>query len=304
MAKKQAEPQEEAKPTPVKIIGMFALLFLGVELIVAGLGLGMNLLMRTMGAGDNLKVFLGSTISRAGMIAAALLLTIPMLTTTLHKPGNQILYPRIKGWGKDLLAGLGIAAAGMAVVFALELALGWLKIDGLAFSGLPWDACLRALWLALLVNATAAVSEEVIFRGFLFTGLKESWDTTAALLVSAVIFGGVHLLANAAASTNWTKLIPMVALVGAMLAWAYLRTGSLWLPTGLHFAWNLFQDDIFNLNARTGSDTLVGLKTSLTAPGWFAGSSFGIEVGAAGLLALAITLLGVWLYTRSRAAQV
>ncbi len=142
----------------------------------------------------------------------------------------------------------------------------------------------------------------MIFRGFLFTGLKEAWDSTGALLVSGIIFGGMHVLANAAAGTNWTQLIPMVALVGIMLAWAYMCTGNLWLPTGLHFAWNFFQDDVFNLNAKAGSETLVGFQTTLNAPGWFAGSSFGIEVGAAGVLAVLITLLGIWLYTRDQKA--
>ena len=300
MKNEQPLPEEIQKPPLWKIISMFALLFLGVELIVVALGLGMNLLMRAVGAGDNVKVLLGSTISRGGMIAAALLLTIPMLTNVLNKPGNQILYPKKSGWGKDLLAGIGISAAAMAVVFLLELALGWIKIDGFAFSSLPWDACLRAFWLALLVNATAAVSEEVIFRGFLFTGVKEAWDTNGALLISAIIFGGVHILANASDGTNWARLIPMVALVGVMLAWAYMRTGNLWLPTGLHFAWNLFQDDIFKLNGKLSSETLVGFQTSLNAPGWFAGSSFGIEVGAAGILALLVTLLGIWVYAKDR----
>jgi membrane protease YdiL (CAAX protease family) len=110
----------------------------------------------------------------------------------------------------------------------------------------------------------------------------------------------VHILANAASGTVWTKLIPMVALVGVMLAWAYMRTGNLWLPVGLHFAWNLFQDDILNLNGISSSETLVGFQTSLNAPGWFAGSSFGIEVGAAGIVALLVSVLGIWLYTRGR----
>ena len=292
--------EETQKPALWKIITMFALLFLAVELIGAGVGLGVNLLMRMIGAGENLGVFLGSTITRGGMIAAALILTASMLTSVLNQPARRILFPRQAGWGKDLLAGMGIAAAGMAVVFLLELALGWIKVEGLALGALPWDAVLCAIWLGLLANATAAVAEETIFRGFLFTGLKEAWDTTGALLVSAVIFSSVHILANAASGTVWTKLIPMVALVGAMLAWAYLRTGNLWLPVGLHFAWNLFQDDIFNLNAKNGSDTLMGFQTSLSAPGWFAGSSFGIEVGAAGVAALLVSLLGIWLYTRKR----
>ncbi|MDK2981216.1 MAG: protease family protein [Chloroflexota bacterium] len=297
-------PQEKTtQPALWKIITMFALLFLAVELIGAGLGVGVNLLMRALNAGQNVRVFIGNTLTRGGMIAAALILTSSMLTSVLKQPAGRMLLPRRAGWGKDLLAGLGIAAAGMAVVFLLELALGWIRVEGLALSALPWDAVLRALWLALLANATAAVAEETLFRGFLFTGLKEAWDTAGALLVSAIIFSSVHILANAADGTQWTKLIPMVTLVGVLLGWAYLRTGNLWLPVGLHFAWNLFQDDVFNLNAHNVSDTLIGLQTSASGPGWFAGTAFGIEVGAAGVLATLLCALGVWLYTRNRQSE-
>ncbi len=301
MEPNEKNPKVTEPPQLWKVIGMFALLFLAVQVAVAVFGLGVNALMRAVGAGENLRVFLGSTISRAGMIAAALLLTIPVLTSVLNKPGNAILYPIQPGWSKALLAGLGIGAAAMLLVFLLELALGWLKVENLALTGLTWDACLRAAWLALLVNATAAVGEEVLFRGFLLTGLKDAWDASGALLISSLIFGGAHILAAGAQETNWAQFIPLLALPGLLLGWAYLRSGNLWLASGLHFAWNFFQDDIFNLSARSTSDTLLGFDTSLSGPKWFVGSSFGIEVGAAGILALLAAALGVWLFTRPSA---
>jgi membrane protease YdiL (CAAX protease family) len=303
MAEKDNTSQESASPQVWKIIGMFALLFLAVEVVVLILGAGINALMNAIGAGENVRVFIGSTISRAGMIAASLLLTIPILTNVLKKPGNEILYPIKAGWGKDLLAGLGISAAAMSVVFLISLAFGWLKVEGAALSTQTWDACLRAVWLAFLVNATAAVGEEVLFRGFLLTGLRDAWDKSGALLISAIIFGGAHVLAAGAEETNWAQFIPMLALPGVMLGWAYLRTGNLWLATGLHFAWNLFQDDIFNLGGVSASDTLLGFQTSILGPKWFMGSSFGIEVGAAGIIALVIVVVGIWLYTKNKSLE-
>ncbi len=284
-----------------KVLGMFALLFLAVQLIVAILGVGVNYLMRAAGAGENLRVFLGNTISRAGMIAAPLLLTAPILTKVLKENGQARLYPIKFDWGKDLLAGLGIAAAAMTLVFLLELALGWLNITGFTLTDMKADTILRTVWLALLVNTTAVVGEEVLFRGFLLTGLKKAWDANGALLISAVIFGGAHILASGADETNWLQFIPLLALLGLMLGWAYLRTGNLWLASGIHFAWNFFQDDIFNLCARSASDTRLGLETLKSGPAWFMGSSFGIEVGLAGILALIIVLTGIWLYTRDHA---
>lgn len=296
------ETPTPAQDNPIsvwKVIGMFALLFLAVQLAVALLDTGINTFMSALGASQNLRVFLGSTLSRAGMIAAALFLTKPVITSVLRQPGQQRLFPFTPGWGWHLFTGMGISALAMSLVFLLELALGWLSVSGLALAGLPWDAVLRALWMALLVNLTAAVVEETLFRGFLISGLTDAWDKTGAVFISAVIFGGSHILVVAARQSNWLEFIPLLALPGIMLGWAYLRTGNLWLATGLNFAWNFFQDEVFNLPAREGSQTLVGLLTRSSGPQWFMGASFGIEVGAAGVLALVIACLGIWAVTRT-----
>lgn len=302
MAKKE-KPIEEAQGLQVwKVIGMFAMVFLAVQLSVAAFGVGMNFLMQQLGAGDNLRVFFSSTVSRVGMIVSTILITAPVVRVALKKHARTILYPFDRTWLKDLLAGLGIAAAAMTAVFLIELAFGWLEIEGLSLSGEPADAWLRAFWLAILVNTATAVGEEVLFRGFLVTGLKEAWDKRGAVFVSAVIFGASHILISGASQTNWLEFIPLLALPGVMLGWAYLRSGNLWLATGIHFAWNLFQNDIFNLAGRTGGETLIGLDTNLKGPQWILGTSYGIEVGLIGIIGLLIAIAGIWLYTRKKKA--
>ena len=292
---------EEVKGKHVwKVITIFVLLLLAIQIVVAFFGIGINFLTRAIHASENVRVFIGSTISRGGMIAASLLLTIPAITKFLNKSGKDCLYPLAPDWKKDLLAGIGISFSAMTIIFLVELALGWLSVDSLAFKSLSWIVILRTIWLALLVNLTAAVDEEVIFRGFLVTGLKDAWDTNGALLISSIIFGGMHILSAGASETNWLHFIPMLALPGLMLAWAYTRTGNLWLATGLHFAWNFFQDDIYNLCARTISETLIGFNTTQSGPAWFMGSLFGIEVGLAGVLALAFAVAGIWIYTQRK----
>lgn len=162
------------------------------------------------------------------------------------------------------------------------------------------DAVFRAIWMALLVNMVAAVGEEVLFRGLLVTGLKKAWDASGALFISAVIFGASHILVTGAAQTSLLIFIPLLALPGVMLGWAYLRSGNLWLATGIHFAWNFFQDSVFNLASRPTSDSLIGFETSQIGPAWFMGTSYGIEVGLAGIIVLALVILGIWLYTRGK----
>jgi hypothetical protein len=283
-----------------KVIGIFAMVFVTVQLSVAIFGVGINFLMRQFDAGQNVRVFIGSTISRAGMIAAVLLFCAPVITKVFDVNIGVILYPLKKRWLRDLIAGLGISALSMTLIFLIESGFGWLKIENLALSGSPLDAIFRAIWMALLVNLVAAVGEEVLFRGLLVTGLKKAWDAPGALFISAVIFGASHILVTGAAQTSLLIFIPLLALPGVMLGWAYLRSGNLWLATGIHFAWNFFQDSVFNLASRPTSDTLIGFETSQIGPAWFMGTSYGIEVGLAGIIVLALVFLGIWLYTRGK----
>ncbi len=50
---------------------------------------------------------------------------------------------------------------------------------------------------------------------------------------------------------------------------------------GIHFAWNLFQDDVLNLTGAVPGTTSFGLNASQAGPAWFVGTSCGIEVGLA-----------------------
>ncbi|MDO9546511.1 MAG: CPBP family intramembrane metalloprotease [Pelolinea sp.] len=286
-----------------KVIGVFALVFAAVQLAVAVFDVGIDYLMRLINASDNLSVFVGSTVSRIGMIAMILLITTPVIRSILKDPDSNRIYPRVKYWYKDLFAGIGISAIAMLIVFLVELAFGWIRVSGLMLEGAAVDNWLRVMWLSILINLTAVVGEEVLYRGLLLEGIKESWDERGALFISAIIFGASQIAAAGAKETNWLQFIPFLALPGVMLGWAYLKSGNLWLPTGLHFAWNLFQNDIFNLTGAHRGDTLFGFVTNVTGPKWAVGKSYGIEVGAVGILGLVLVSIGVWWWTKNREKQ-
>jgi membrane protease YdiL (CAAX protease family) len=300
MVKKQQENTNLNKLQIWKVIGVFAFVFAAVQLAVVVFGVGINYLMRLINASENLRVFVGTTISRTGMITAILLISIPAIRAILNPPILNSIYPPTKYWWKDLLVGFGISAVAMIIIFLIEIIFGWISVSGFSLEGAPWDNWLRVIWLSLLVNLTAAVGEEVLYRGLLFEGIKQAWDERGAFLISAIIFGASHIAVTGAKETHWLQFIPLLALPGIMLGWAYVKSGNLWLPTGLHFAWNLFQDDILNLTGEHSGDTLFGLITKVHGPKWFVGTSYGIEVGAAGILCLLIASGGIWIWMRNR----
>ncbi len=286
-----------------KVIGVFAMVFLAVQLVVAFLGVSINAIMRSIGAGENIRIFFGSTLSRAGMIAATILICAPVIRKVFQEDPLSLLYPFTQNWLKDVLGGIIISGCVIALMFAIMLVLNQITVDRMALSGQPLVVWLRAIWLAILVNTAAAAGEEVIFRGLLLTGLKKAWDAAGAIFISAVIFGASHVLVAGARESNWLEFIPLLALPGVMLGWAFLRSGNLWLATGLHFGWNLFQDDLFNLAARNKGDSLFGWVVAHNGPAWLLGNSYGIEVGLIGILSAALVGAGILLYTRKKHAS-
>jgi hypothetical protein len=110
-----------------------------------------------------------------------------------------------------------------------------------------------------------------------------------ALLLTSVFFGASHLL-NPHASA--IAAIGIAFEAGVMLGAAYMLTRSLWLPMGIHAAWNFAQGEIYDIPV---SGTPVhGLVTAkLEGPALLTGAGFGLE---ASLTAIVVaTLFGIWL---------
>jgi len=75
-----------------------------------------------------------------------------------------------------------------------------------------------------------------------------------------VVFGLVHLPAYIAKGCNrwsWFLAITLAAVMGMLLGLIYLRTGSLWLPVGIHFAWNFVENDLLNLTGDATNANLI-----------------------------------------------
>ena len=85
-----------------------------------------------------------------------------------------------------------------------------------------------AIVAALLIVVVAPICEEIFFRGFFFAGMRSRLSFWPAGLVSAALFGSVHLAdANLVAGLQ-------LAILGLVLASVYERTDSLWSNIAVH----------------------------------------------------------------------
>ena len=130
--------------------------------------------------------------------------------------------------------------------------------------------------------------EELFFRGVLFRWLEEFGGSWLALLLTSALFGASHL-ANPNASYFAAFCIAMEA--GILLGAAYMLTRGLWLPMGLHAAWNFTQGEIFDVNV-SGIEEHGLVTAQMSGPPLLSGNGFGLEASVIGL-AIA-TAAGVW----------
>jgi uncharacterized protein len=134
------------------------------------------------------------------------------------------------------------------------------------------DADASKLWTIAAVSLGGAVTEELIFRGFLLQSLERLCGSWLALAITALLFGGLHL-ANPGASL-WSSLAIAIE-AGVLMGAAFLWKRNIWLVVGLHWAWNTIEG---LLGIPVSGHTSAGLfVTTPTGPALLTGGDFGLE---------------------------
>jgi membrane protease YdiL (CAAX protease family) len=209
-------------------------------------------------------------------------------------------FRRAQGWRGDLIVGLALGTAQMALILAVEWAAGWLAV------GLPdtstMIAGLEDVMLGLVLFVLVAVGEELAFRGYVQTNLREGTrpgvaGAVIALVLSSLIFGAFHALNP---NLTWVALLNLV-LAGMALGYGYLVTGNLWLPIAYHLSWNTVQGPILGLSV---SGVRYGGLLALSDRGpasWITGAAFGPEGGVVGTLVLLTAFPVFWWWGQKRA---
>ncbi len=189
---------------------------------------------------------------------------------------------RLKGAVRDTLVGLGIGAAIMTAAVAIAAMLDVYNIVG--------EGDTRELSYAIVTAALfPAVSEELMFRGILFRWIEDFGGSWVALAITSALFGLAHFYnPNATAFSSFAIAVE----AGVLLGGAYMLTRSLWMPMGLHAAWNFTQGEIFDVNV-SGLDVHGLVTAKMSGPELLSGGHFGLEASIIGLVIA--TLAGVWL---------
>lgn len=208
-----------------------------------------------------------------------------------------------RSWWLDLLFGMALGAVLMLAIFAVEWLLGWVTITGF-WSAPPGVPFLAAILAPLVLALVVSIAEELLSRGNMLLNLAEGfrfWPlrlaVLAAWLISSFIFGALHV---SNPNSSWLSTGYLV-FYGVFLGAAYVFTGELALPIGLHFTWNFVQGSILGFPVSGRPLYMVSvLDTQQAGPDLWTGGAFGPEAGLLGLLAGAIGIVLILLWVRLR----
>ncbi len=188
--------------------------------------------------------------------------------------------PFARGWSELLLGTAFGALLILTTDFLLRLFVTAPRVRG---DGFPWME-LGAVYLP------AAVHEELLFRGYIYQKIR-TWRRGAAIALTSIVFAALH-----AGNTGLTPLgILNLMLGGVLLALAYEWRRRLWMPIGLHLAWNLMSGPVLGY-AVSGflSERSLFITMPVGNPA-VAGGAFGLEgtiwITAAELLGIGAVLL-------------
>ncbi len=138
----------------------------------------------------------------------------------------------------------------------------------------------------------SAIIEEILFRGIIFRITEEKLGSYIALIISAFIFGTLHML-----NPNSSLIIGIGLSIqaGLLLGVAYMYSRNLWFPIAIHFSWNFTQSAIFGANVSGYEISKTLITTKIDGAEWLTGGLFGpeasIQATVLGLLATIILLL-------------
>lgn len=200
--------------------------------------------------------------------------------------------PSPDAWSR-FRAGVALGVANPAIVALLMLAFGGMQIQGFGLTGIEWIVYPLGWLLAMLM---VGFFEEIVFRGYGLVALARGIGFWPAAIVITLLFGAAHL---GKPGENAVDILS-VMFIGFTIAITFLRTGSLWLAAGFHFAFDYMQ--FFVIGTRNGSQQPVGtlFHATFNGPAWVNGGPLGTEASyfvfpvTLGMLALIL-----WRYRES-----
>ncbi|HEM5989111.1 TPA: CPBP family intramembrane metalloprotease [Streptococcus suis] len=174
-----------------------------------------------------------------------------------------------KGALKDFLLGWGIGAAMLTTCVLLMWGFGAIQVTSFQFSA----NLVGEFLILVLAWSVQGTTEELLTRGWMFSSLAAKYNIPVGALVSSLFFTFLHL------GNDGISLIPLLdlTLFAILACLVMLKTGNLWIISGIHAAWNCFQGNVFAFPVSGSQAGQAFIAVNTSGPDWLSGGIFGVE---------------------------
>jgi len=251
-------------------IGLYIFFYVAAAMVIAPVLLGLG--------GRLVAVSVSGFIAAAGTNALAL-----KIYEGLSLPAIGLAWNRTSARNLGLGLAGGVGSALTVICIPLLAGLARLRTDPAAETNWGTFAFVGLMLLA------GSAGEEILFRGYGFQLLLRSLGPSATILPVGVLFAALH-----AANPNSTYLgLANTAGFGILFGYAFLRSGDLWFPIGLHFGWNLVLP-IMGVNVSGFTMKVTSLAVDWNVGALWSGGDYGPEGGVFASVALGLLFLYLW----------
>ncbi len=225
-------------------------------------------------------------VSRSGNCLAMILAANIVLRWVDRRPFALLGLNLLQGWRRDFGIGLIIGIVMISVTLALLWAGGWMSLSLNDITPI----LLGGITKALLLFFVAALMEELLLRGYPLQAFIEGSRVWIAVILLSSIFSVMHL-------DNPDSTIPSslnIFLAGILLSVCYLKTRSLWLPTGLHLGWNWTQASFWGMGVSGYHVKWSVFSAEAQGADWISGGKFGAEASIIATVVIAVVIYLIW----------
>ena len=300
---------------------VFLVLYLGMQVVTGILTFAMMLSQPgALSDPDSIGRFTNPQAVEQFMMNSPLVYTVSGLTTLVAMFVSVWLAGRFldrrrladfglrldRDWWIDFAFGLALGGGLMLAIFLIELALGWVTVQGTFVTRKPETPFFLGIVPPLVFFLTVGFYEELFSRGYqlmnMAEGLRGILGSRGAILlaalISSLIFGVLHA---ANPNADWISTIGIIAAGLVLLGAGMLLTGELAIPIGVHITWNFFQGNVFGFPVSgIGFSWATFIQIEQGGPELWTGGAFGPEAGLIGLIGMVFGGLLTILWVRWR----
>jgi uncharacterized protein len=228
-------------------------------------------------------------LSLISVVAELFAAVLAYLVVVMFMERRRIPYELAPGRLGGLLRGGAMGSFSLALCVLVLALLGSYRIISVNTSYNPW---LDLLTLGL----TAGIAEEIIMRGMVLRLLEEWLGSWVAIVISAALFGFMHL--GNQDRTLWGATAIAIE-AGLLFGAIYIVTRSLWWCIGLHMMWNIMQGPVFGSIVSGNGEQQSWLVSRWPGPEILTGGQFGLEASIVPVVLLGAVACALLVYAHS-----